>query len=623
MPNLFKTAVMRPLTAMLDVRSALDETPVGTFRWKENFSINGNNKLARARGFKRPFSFTDCPYRNWDYHTQIDETGREPITLLFSSTSTEGVRRLFMGTHSRLGFLNDVTGEWTVFSTIFGPESVTSQTQYRFHAAELNNYVLFTNDYDIPQIHNLGTTTIAAIAALAGAGEDAGGNPVAVTKARRIVEWRGFVFLLNTVEGGERWASRIRWCDLNKPGSWVPWTAEAIALDPANASLAGYQDLDYGEIILNAAPLGGSLWVFTDKSIWKCNQTIDVTNGTMQLDCVRVYNEPRNQFRCLAYPNSLVSDGFNFYYLGRDNIYMFNPYLTAPETPDWLNRASPIIYTDTDYKIDRSACEAAVAEVNYLSNETDKPEANEIHFSWPDFQPVDTGSDEVNCETNPAGTVQSTLGLNNHTLVANLKAKTCDYRDYGSTAMVNHRSDVLAQGNCNQTVLFLCGNGRDFCIKEVNSGYGRQYYDPDTGLYTTEGYFSVLRALFPFDKLDTEKFVRSFLAEVQPEDPSDASVLSLRIGTAHVALDPNRDNGNCGVIWHQLSKKAIACRSTRTPAGYAAVNLRPHSESEIDWKFLYRAKFVYFELKLSNSDGTASTTGGCSMSRFEVSARLS
>jgi len=630
----FKSATLRPLTGPLDVGSSIDELAAGAFRWKQNLEIDGNGKLSRSRGFAQPFSVEGCDYTtNHDFHDQglgVSTETREPVTLLFSSVDNGGVRRLFLGTKTRLGVLDETTGVWNMFATItnnFGNDGSTSLTQTRWHAAELKNKVYFTNNLDLIQCYDIGSNTLAPVADLAIAGMDNDGNEdVPVTKAKVIVSWRGFIWLMNTEEGGDRIASRIRWSDLNDGQRWNP------NVHAPDTTAADFQDLDYGEFILNAVPLAGSLYVLTDKSIWKCTPSVDFDTGDVTLDCQRVYTEPRNQWGCLAYPNSLVSDGFSLWYLGRDNVYKYNPYQTMPETPEWINRASSIIFnkkslkiaygtspeTTKDLRIDRRSCESPIIELFFVSNDQEKPEAKEMHISWPTFQQL--GGSEVVGECEPTTAMGN--GVNNHTLVANFKASTCDYRDYGSTAMVNYRSDYQAVADCNQNVLFLCANGEDWCLKEMNRGYGRVMNAVGTGNYTTKGYFSIIRGVFPFDKFDAEKFIKSFTAEIMPIEPLDAVVARLRIGTAFVAQDPNSVNGKCGVIWHQLSDNPIKCKYKRTPEQYADENVRPFSDSDVSWSFYYRGKFLYYELKLANPDGSAPTTGGCAISRFETTVRL-
>lgn len=614
----FQTAILRPLTSIFDCRSNIDETPAGAFRWKENFAINPDSKLSRALGWGRPYENPCYSERNFDFHNQGDDVeveDREPITMLFQSTANDGTRRLFGATKTRILVLDEVNGEWNELGNGFGADGEDSLTQVRFNASELQNKLVLTNDFDPPQIHELGSGTIADIADLATASEEAG----PITKARRTVSWQGVVFLMNTEEDGVRYSSRIRWSDLNNAEKWKP--GEII---PGEAlSIADYQDLDYGEVILNAMPLSGSLYVFTDRSIWKCNFTVNVSdpeNPSAVLGCVKVYTEPRNRAKCLAYENTLVSTGFSFYYFASDGIYEYNPYLAQPDRVEWLHRSTAVIFKNTATRIDKQACFSPIAEYVPGPNEDETAGSGELHFSWPVYDPLAVEVPTVvPCEEyvplpQPIGS-----GINRHTLVANVRAQTADYRNYGSTAMVNFTSTLLASSGCNRQSLFFAANGSDFCLKQMDTGSARVMYDPTSDAYTSVGYYSILRGVYPFDRFDVEKIIQSFLIGIIADDPLETAVMKLRIGTSFEALDPNENRGRCGVLWHQLSSKPIKCRNTRTAAKYVTDGIRP--DDPVEWNFLYQGRFLYYELKLTKPDGNAPITGLCSLSRFEVGVK--
>ena len=607
----FQTAILKPLVGVFDCRSSIDETPAGAFRWKENFSINPDGKLSRALGWVRPYE-NPC-YNNWDFHNQgvgVAAEDREPVTLLFQSTANDGTRRLFGATKTRIVVMDESAGEWSDIGTGLGNDGEDSLTQLRFNASELQNKVVFTNNFDVPRIHALGTGTSAAIADLATASEAAG----PITRARRTVSWQGVVFLLNTRESTVDYPSRIRWSDLNDATKWVPGTA---------GSLADYQDLDYGEVILNAMPLAGSLYVFTDRSIWKCNFTADVSDPNAPvatLNCIRVYTEPKNRSKCLAYENSLVSTGFSFYYMGADGIYEYSPYLAEPDRVEWLHRSTAVIYKNAATRIDKQACFSPVAEYVPGPNEDETAGSGEIHFSWPVYDPLATEvPEEVACEDyvplpQPIGS-----GINRHTLVANVKFKTADYRNYGSVAMTNFTSSLLASSGCNRQSLLFAVNGSDFCIKQMDAGSARVMYDPESDAYATVGYYSRGVGVFPFERFSDEKEIKDFLVGFVADDSNDTAVLRLKVGTSETAIDPVGTNGRCRVLWHQLTNRPIKCSYTRTAEKYVSDNIRPIDS--VMWNFLYRGKFLYYDISIAASDNSAPKTGLLSMSRFEVSVK--
>ena len=332
--------------------------------------------------------------------------------------------------------------------------------------------------------------------------------------------------------------------------------------------------------------------------------------------CACTY-DPENQAKCLAYENSLTSDGDTAWYLGRDGIYSYKPgYSSEPQLKEWLHRSTSIIFSGTK-AIDTAACNSPVSKFDKTNNE--------LHFSWPIWDPaaIQVDPSDVDCATYEPTARELGTGINRHTLVVNTKYETADYRDYGSTALANFRSD-LGGGDCNQLSKLVSANSQDFTLKELNFGNSRVMWSVEEDVTLVEpvevGYFSILRGVFPFQQMDSEKEVKDFLAGLIPEDPVDAAVLRLRIGTSDVALDPNTVNGRCQVLFHQLSNKPIKCSYTRSAAQYLNDNVRP-SDPSVTWDFLYRGRFLYFELTIAAADNTAPKTGGLTLSRFEVAAR--
>ncbi len=58
-----------------------------------------------------------------------------------------------------------------------------------------------------------------------------------------------------------------------------------------------------------------------------------------------------------------------------------------------------------------------------------------------------------------------------------------------------------------------------------------------------------------------------------------------------------------------------------TPDQYVARNIRP-KPAPVSWTFLYKGMFLYVELTLAAANNSAPTTAGCTMSRFDVEARV-
>ena len=594
-----------PLTGVMDSRSSVDQEPDGAFAWKQNFEITPDGKLHQVNGFNRPFWISRsvdgvaCPYKNWDFHNQGDDVLDEdllPITLLFPSSANDGVRRLFAGTKTRFMRMDEATGEWTDISTGLGADGVDNKVSVRIRAAELQDTIVFTNGFDNVKYHEL-ASDVSQDVDLTTFGE--GG--VAITDVECVIQYQGVIMLMNMKEGGVRIASRIRWSDLNDP------TAFDLSV---TSSITDYQDLDYGEEILNAAVMLGFLYIFTDKSIWRCNFSVDSNTNTATLNCQRVYSEPRNRSKCLAYPNTLVSTGADFYYAGSDAIYHYNPYLPEPERIEWIYKSSGVIFEDERYRIDKKSCKSPIAEY--------WPDKREIHFSWPLAEAVTTSNYVATCNDKPDQTYSS--GINRSTLVINTQFSTCDFRDYGMTAMTNFRTDLYADGSCNQQNIFLGAYSTDFCLKQLGVGYVRETYNRTTEAWENKGYTPMLRGMFHFGRFDADKKISKFVIDGQAENNTSGTVFSLRIGTSFTVVNPNETVAGCGVVWKQLSDKPVKCLMNKSASAYASgvPFIRPNTNT--NWDFLYRGRFLYYEITIKNANGTAATGGGVTLSRLEVKA---
>lgn len=599
---------MRALSsALLDNRSSIDEIPLGSFRQKLNFAVDPDGRLARAKGWQR-FYKSDVE-GNWDLHDQgVSVADREPPTLLFASVSNDGVRRLIEGTKRRLRVLDETAGTWAVIGSGFGADGNDSLTQVRFHAAELQNRVIFTNDFDPVQIYTLGDAAVAPLADLSNVDNEIEGNDdgSGLTKAKVVVEFNGFIFLMNTFEGGVRIKNRIRWCHLNVPTAWEVGATITFPGGDAGTSVADYQDLGGPEEILAALPRGGFMWVFTNQSIWRCTISVNLGNATVtpaippgiSLTCNKVYSDPKTQAKCLAYPNAIVSTGDAFYYAGREAIWSIDDYnFNNPDRVDWIHRATGIVYKAPASRINKNACESPIMEFRPATNDDDSAGAGEIYFSWPSTE----------------------TDLNDRTLVCNTRAKTCDERDFGASAIVNFRKQT--PGACNQQVGLIIGLSADFALKEADIGNSREMYNAATNTYSIAGYYSRLIWTFPFERFDINKILNGLLVERTPEDENDTAVFRLRIGTAGAALDPAPTNGGrCAVIWRQLKDEKIKCRMVMTAEQYKAKNIAPHNPAR--WHFHYEGRYLFAELTVAAANGSAPTTGGVSISHMEVEAAL-
>lgn len=396
-------------------------------RWRQNIQAQDHNKMRRRPGWSRLFKdrfATDsgdncfCP-SNYDLHDQLlplqlyredlgggacssvrtRTQGREPITMLRSIDRANGGRVLLVGTQSRVYSLNESTGNWRIIGDGFGGGTISGVPARRFRAAALNDTVILTNDYDTVQYHDIGQPVegcgMQAMNSIPELEDD-----MKVTRARVVASFNGVVLLMNVVQDGVHQPSRIRWCGLNQPQKWI---------SPDPETIAGFLDLDYGETILAASPLGGSMIIYTDRSIW----SLTATGSSSVFTAVRLYNEPKERNGCLLYPNSLASSGDAHYYAGRDGVYRWNQYSSAPERVEWMHKSTGVMFDNDSTKVDPDVCEQVVGSF--------RTERKEYWLSWP--RAGDAG--------NPS-----------YTLVFNTLYGITDIVDAGFTALTNYRSDT-------------------------------------------------------------------------------------------------------------------------------------------------------------------------------------
>lgn len=559
--DIWQSIVMKPLTGVLDTRSRPADVPQAGYRWKQNWAVTTEGQSRRRGGWVRFFSDfeSDDPEAtpNHDYHDQSGDA--EPPTTMFESIDNTGYRRLFIATESKVSVLDETTGEWTDLITGMGDGSGS-----RWAIDELNDVVVLSNNVDQVQYHDIGSNTAQVIPELVAAG---------ISKAKIVVAYNGFILLMNLVQDGERHTSRIRSCDLNDPMSWDLAAADTLAI---------LQDLDYGDEIIAAKPLLGSLYIYCRRSIWKCN-VANTTEATFTF--TKVYSEPENQSGCLAYSNTVVSTGREHYYVGRDSIYKFTPYRPEPERMDWLHRASGVMFQGTT-ALDGTFSDAPTAK--YI------PNTKEVWISWPS-----TGRGRVN----------------NNTLVFHVEQSTADYVDHGFLCFCNFRRNGGEGGN--EVQEFLGVSARDNCIKTIgNTVFSREYYS--NGSYVTEGYNSILRGLIPLGLSDREKRVRYVLVDHDTITEAEPCAVQLRIGNSFHLADPNETGQRCPIIWRAHADRSMSCPDSVTKADYEARNLRPWEAT--DWAVYEQNRFLYFEFKITNEDGTAAIGGDTCWDRIEFEA---
>lgn len=590
------TISLRPLSGALDTRSRPADIPAGAFRYKLNCLMTDEGKLCRRDGFDRfygdylyddngvlltdPTHGAGVNYHNHDHHHQ--GATREPITMMFESYAGDGTRRLFDGTQSRISLLNPDTGYWTDLAT--GKGTFGS----RWKVAELQNKVVFTNNVDSVLMYDVNAKTMNIIPDLDGT--------MHVTKAKVCLEFNGFMLLFNVFQDGARQSARVRWSDYNDPTFWEPAPVQNNGAD----SLAGYQDLDYGDDILAALPLLGAVYIYTRKSIWRMTVS---TSDQKQFDFQRVYTEPKNQAGCLTYPNSLFSDGNDHWYMSQEGIYHYNPYIAVPERYDWLHRASGTMYRTAATALNGTNCDGPIGEF--------RPLTRELWFSWP----------------------SSSSTYNNWTLVVSRDQQTADIYDHGFFSFLNFKRQPAVTLGCNESSELLSVSTQDWAIKSIGGVFFREFAalanasDPTVDLplnspgtvYFTEGYRSILRGLIPAGYSDRNKEVRNVLIDADTSDQDVPCVVQLRIGNSYNNVDPNDTDDHCAPQWRLFATKPLSCADPNSISAMTANNQRP--EQGMEWPMLEEGRFLFYEITIQNSDGSPGIGGDTCFERIDFDMR--
>ncbi len=592
------TVSLTPLTGLLDTRSRPAEIPQGAFRWAQNFQTTPESKRCRRDGHTRAFGdvVIDGRYQNQDLHHQ--GATREPITFELETTASDGMRRLYAGTQSRIYMLDEATGLYTTIA------SVTAAAGSYWRADVLQDDIIFANGDPGSQIlhSTLGSATAVAIPDLYAVWS---GSPQNVMGAHVVIQYAGVVMLMNFTDKDGTHLSRIMWCDLNNPGSWNPG---------ASATIASFQDLDYGDEILNAILMQGSVYVFTRRAIWKVTVQVPNTAGaSTNFSFTKVYSEPLNQTGCLSFPRTLISMGTEVRYMSRDAIYRYDPYIAQPEREEWLHRASGVIYRKPDTALSGLDCGAPCG--GWV------PARREFWFSWP--------------STNHT--------VNNWSLVNQLDLKTSDVVDHGYTVFCNYRRTPVGI-LCNEVQSFLGASGEDWTIKDIGNGiFYREIVliasqisddiDLNDPIYQRVGYYSILRAQVPTGLYDRDKICRKVLIDDDVAEEANPGKYQVRLGNSYNIVDPNESSVasnlpvntlsiRCGIQWRTLDqvpesgfKGEIACLDPGTVADLNAQGLKPYNGRE--FPCFEQNRFVWFELTIMEKNGAPRIGTDCCMQRID------
>jgi len=663
-----KTFTLQPVAGPLDMTSSPDAVPFGGYRYVENWETNPQDrKMRRMTGYQR-FLPTEA-YENADLHYRYG-LDRQHLTFTFEAKTPVGFTKLFAATQNTLFAKNNATQHWSVIWDEFGGEpNLAGCSEIIMQAANVNSTVLFSNDFDEPVYHVIDQPAN---------GDGGYVQPIPdfqtlnITRVGFLYAWNNLVFAANVVMDGVRQTNLILWSDYKKPLSYVPNTA---------SSLAGRKFLAYGEIVLNAAELADALILYTNRGMWEVRVTdaADSSGNPVVLTFTKRYTPDKAGSRCLKFKRTLVSDGDNHYYAGEDGIYRYNFYLPRPEIEEWSRRAASHLFINNT--LDKSRCATHCAGYDtakkaywfsyVLAGETCNSETlvmnTETHFSafvkegfsvflnhnarnltslrqWilsncicaAGALPV-----QDRCIVDTPVTCEEGDTPDNYTSASELTIHGVVSEDWQATPTETSLRTKLAgvtvqdlcgseftADECSTDTLFLMAAVADRCIKQLSSVLYRERCVgfEQCGTYENRGYISIARSgPIGLQQPSSDKTWVRFNVEAEPDVAAVPGRMSLRVGVAATALDPNLVN--CPIYWEALMNPEtgepfkLLCLSDRTEAQHEAEGTRP--DNQYEWPLFHAGKFHYFEIVIHNQDSDPEDVGvGVAISRMEFDARL-
>ncbi len=325
---------------------------------------------------------------------------REAITMLQEVVTAAG-RKLIAATMSRIYELDQSAGTWRILADGMGNSGYTTAqctcNAVRGMSATLGGYLIYTNGFDAPSFYFLGDpTTGCSLQAFQPITDFLALN---ITRAGGVVTWKGFTIFFDFTEDGERMGGSVIWGDFESPNSFIE----------SDTSFAGRATVAVGETILNAAPLGNWLMLYTDKSIIR----VTLVGGDDVFNFERIYQGAN----ALKYKFSLVNAGEQHVYMAESDIVVLTQADSRPNHVAWITKAAGMVFEGigedhaTYSPINREACNLVTGGYN--------EETREVFMSWPTGENI---CPEV-------------------TLRLNMKFGAADFVDHGFTSFLSFHKD--------------------------------------------------------------------------------------------------------------------------------------------------------------------------------------
>lgn len=558
--------------------------------------------------------------------------GKQPITFSAEITSSRGTRHALVGTQSRLYSLSFGSGNWKIIADGLGGTAVNPGV--RFQHAALGDYVFFTNNFDEPFYWKIGQPTFGC--AMQSVQNIPELQEIGVTKVGCMASYKGTLFMANVEQDGERFVNRILWSGYQSPLNVVE--------DPG-VSTAGTQDLDFGEQVIAMKELGDFLYIYTDRAIWLAV----VTDGDATFAFVRKYKADKKGDKALLYPHTLVGSGNSHFYGSNDGIYEWNPYIMEPAQPEWIHQSSNVLYDNLNKTA--CAAHTAGFDTNNneiwfsfaqgtstvpnvtLTCNTNFGQCSKIDHGFTSFFMFTPDTRETvrdwllhNCIANEAcladpeilalgfsepkegpgvpqtNPVCTALIQHVYTGVAKnyedgIVAEDLDQPEPSSDSLCASLGDMTlaeACGDCDLSAQFVGASALDWCLKTIGTIYARERYVAASNSYVLDGYDTILlKGPLEFGTdhkkiLTSDSEGGSVKLEFDPEPQTIPSMMKLRVGCAHRAIDPLK--ANCGISWYDEEERPISCVD---------------DDRSMEWAAYAVDRVIYLEFKISGTGGAS------------------
>lgn len=329
---------------------------------------------------------------------------REAVTMLNEIVTAAG-RKLVAATMSRIYELNQSAGSWRILADGMGNSGYTAAqctcNAVRGISTTLGGFLIYTNGFDAPATYFLGDTT-------SGCGLQAFQTitdlvALGISRAGGVIQWKGFVMFYDVTVDGERMGATVLWGDLESATSFIE----------SDTSLAGQVSLGVGETILNAAPLGNFLLLYSDKRVIKCT----LVGGEDVFNFETLHDGGDAGTNCLKYKFSLINCGDQHMYVTDEDVCVLTKFDSRPISVPFVTKAAGMIFKGitednaTYDPVNKDACNMVTGGWN--------GNTREAYLSWPTGENI--------CP--------------NVTLRFNMKFGTADFVDHGFTAFLTFRKD--------------------------------------------------------------------------------------------------------------------------------------------------------------------------------------